>query len=355
MKVLTLVTGQLERPNIALEEADKTVRSSLFETTLNSDVLSEQSLLKAPVWRRRLYKGLPFAFSQLIEAYFLRKNYDAIVSWGTGPALLFALLLKLTRTKFPYVTLTSWVSTPKKAMVLRRVHSYITRMVFWSSVQRDFAVTHLGVPKEKTRLVNKAVDQKFFRPMPGAHDMICSAGRELRDYPTLIEAMRGLEIKCHIAVTFRGKMYQTVKRALEEKSMPPNVSVGNLSLPELRDLYARSRFVVIPLLQTDTDNGVTVMVESMAMGKAIICSRTDGKPDVLVEGRNAILVPQGDPVALREAIKYLWDNPEIAEEMGREGRRLIEKKNTWDQFVSDVKAIVEEAASQNDSVRLRME
>ena len=34
-----------------------------------------------------------------------------------------------------------------------------------------------------------------------------------------------------------------------------------------------SLFVVMPLLESDTDNGITVILEAMAMGKTVICSR----------------------------------------------------------------------------------
>jgi glycosyltransferase involved in cell wall biosynthesis len=125
--------------------------------------------------------------------------------------------------------------------------------------------------------------------------------------------------------------------------LPPNITVGYLNPAELRGMYARSRFVVIPLLPTDMDNGLTTILEAMAMGKAIVCSRTKGQVDVIIQGKTGIFVTQGDPKALREAIEYLWDHPEIAEEMGREGRKLVEEKFTWDQFVNNIKSFAEEA------------
>ena len=78
------------------------------------------------------------------------------------------------------------------------------------------------------------------------------------------------------------------------------------------------------------------------MGKAVICTRNPGQIDVLQDGVTGIYVPQGDPAALREAILHLWNNPAIAEEMGRQGRKYIEQNNTWDAFVANIKSIVEE-------------
>ena len=102
--------------------------------------------------------------------------------------------------------------------------------------------------------------------------------------------------------------------------------------------------MVIPLRATDTDNGLTCMLESMAMGKAVICSRTMGQVDVLQDGVTGMYVPQGDPAALREAILKLWNNPALAAEMGRRGREYIEQYHSIEQFVDSVRTIVEEVS-----------
>ncbi len=351
LRILTLVTAGLPEIDIAKEEADETPRYSLYERALGTDILNERYLSRTKSWRRMLYRHLPFAASQIIEAYLQRKNYDLVISWAERPALLFAAALKFTGSRVPHVALMSWISRPKKARALKLVHSRITTIVLWSSIQRDFAVNQLGIPSEKIRMITKFADEKFFRPADRETDMICSAGREMRDYPTLIEAMRGLDIKCHIAVRLRGKMYDTVKVALSEKSLPPNVTVAGLPPRELRELYARSRFVVVPLLQTDTDNGLTVLLEAMAMGKAVICSRVKGQIDIIKEGVTGIFVPQGDPVALRNAIRELWEHPETAERMGREARRLFEQNHTLQKFISTMRSIAEDATLEGKSAR----
>ena len=351
IKSLTLVTAGLPEYDLAKEEADKMPRISLYERTLGTDVLNESFLSRTKPWRRWLYKRLPFTASQMIEAYLIRKKYDVVISWAERPALLFATILKLTGSKVPHVALMSWISKPKKAKVLKRVHTHITRLVLWSSIQQDFAINHLGIPPEKIRMITKFADERFFRPMERESDMICSAGREMRDYPTLIEAMRGLDIKCHIAVRMRGKMYDTVKAAMNEKSLPQNITIAGLPPDELRELYARSRFVVIPLLPTDTDNGLTVIMEAMAMGKAVICSRVKGQIDIMKDGVTGIFVPQGDPVALREAIEYLWEHREVADRMGQEGRRIIEQNHTIEGFVNMMSEIVAETAVEAEALK----
>jgi glycosyltransferase involved in cell wall biosynthesis len=350
-KVLTLVTKGLGRCSIDDEESDRAPRWSLYQREMNSDNLDEHMMAVAPRWRKVLYRFLPFVVAQVIEAFFLMRKYDAVITWYDAHSLMFAALLKIMRLRVPHVALMSWISKPKKAFVLKHVYSHITTIVLWTSHHWDFAIRKLGIPPERLRLVPFYTDQQFFRPMVGEADMICSAGREMRDYLTLIEAMKGLDIRCHIAVSLRaGQIYDTVKRVFEREELPSNITVGSLPPTELRALYARSRFVVVPLLPSDSDNGLTVILEAMAMGKAVICSRTEGQRDVILDGKTGILVDQGNPIALRDTIKYFWNNPEIAEQMGREGRKRIEEMFTWEQFIDKVKEITREAVTRETVV-----
>lgn len=349
LRLLTVLSSRLSASNIANEENDKSPRGSLYQRTLKSDMMDESFLEKAPRIRRSLYKHLPFYVAEAIESFIVRKDYDVIVSWSDMHALVFAAILKLTRRKCPHVALMFWISKPKKAFLLKHVYSGISTLVLWTSAHMEFAINKLGIPPEKIKFIPYYVDQTFFRPIPSETDMICSVGIEMRDYPTFIRAMRGVDIRCHIAAgAARGILTETVKAIYREPSLPPNITVGRLSTTELRALYSRSRFVVIPLLPTDSDNGLTSILEAMAMGKAVICSRTSGQRDVIVEGKTGLFVPQGDPSALREAITYLWDRPALADQMGQEGRKLVEEKYTLEQFIRNIKEAAEEAYQKSE-------
>ena len=347
MRVLTLVRGKIpdRSEQLRLEISDRSPRISLYARELNSDLLNESSLALATLPRRVLYSFLPNSVSVPLEAFFLRGKYDAVVSWAEPYGLIFALLLKLSGSRFPHVALFSWISKAKKASLLRWVYSHISRIVLWSTVQKEFAEKYLKIPRSKLFLTKWGVDHLFWRPIQANVDMICSAGREMRDYGTLVEALKPLDIRCHIAAyrdpAKRDNWFDDLSGAL-----PPHITVASLSAPELRETYARSLFVVVPLLpEAETDNGVNVIAEAMAMGKAVIVSKTAGQVDLIQDGVNGIYVTAGNPLLLREAIKYLWENPDVAREMGTKGRKFIEEFQTLDQFVSDVKTVVNDVVT----------
>jgi glycosyltransferase involved in cell wall biosynthesis len=348
MKTLTLLAAGYDHPDLAeqkkIEEADRGPRQSLYGYTLNSTLLNERYMATVPPLRRILYAPLPVWMGQVIEAFVLRKKFDAVLSWDARLGLMFAGLMKLTGARVPHMVMFSWISRPKKAMVLRLVRSHIDRMFVWSSYQRDFLLNRMRIPPSNVVFCSGRVDQKFFRPMARPADMICSVGREMRDYVTLIRAIRDLDIPCHIAVSVIPGVKDAWMTEIEkEGALPAHITVGNKNYADLRELYARSKFVVTPLIPTDTDNGITSLLEAMAMGKAVICTRTEGQRDIVTEGVNGLIVPPFDPRALRSAIDRLIAHPEEADRMGKAGREFVERSHNLDLFVERVRSSTEEA------------
>jgi glycosyltransferase involved in cell wall biosynthesis len=99
----------------------------------------------------------------------------------------------------------------------------------------------------------------------------------------------------------------------------------------------------MPLHPTETDNGTTSILEAMAMGKAVICSRVRGQRDVIQEGVTGLFVPPQDPAALRKAIEYLWANPDLSRQMGLAARAYVERHHSLDEWVVNVRATVDAA------------
>lgn len=353
-KVLTLIqamTGRLSQEELERREADDLwPRVSLFEKTLPSDMLTERFLDHVPAFRRKIYATMPVHIAQVLEAYCIRDRYDAIISWAENMGLPFAALMKLTGVRKPHVGIFSWISKSKKGRILERVHTHFDRIVLMSSSQQEYALRSLHVPERKIALLRWPVDIQYWRPLHSiTPDLVSSVGREMRDYETLITAVKNTDIRCHIAaggVTLRDKKDEWKKYIGTSNILSPNITVGKKTYPELRELYARSKFVVIPILPTDTDNGTTSILEAMAMGKAVICSKTEGQRDVIQDGKTGIFVPLKNPRSMREAIDYLSANPEVACRMGREGRKFVETHHSLENFILGIRNIVDEVVHQ---------
>ncbi len=183
LKNLTIVVSNFGRPTleklVESEKEDRHPRSSLFERVLNSDLLDERMMASVTPIKKFLFKVLPPPVPKVIEAFFRKKQYDVIISWGERYAILFGLLLKYTHTKKPHVALVYWISKPKQAFFLKKAQSHIDRIITWSSVQRNFAIDKLKIPPTKVTYIPYGVDQQFWRPMDaGERNIICSVGEE---------------------------------------------------------------------------------------------------------------------------------------------------------------------------------
>jgi glycosyltransferase involved in cell wall biosynthesis len=241
--------------------------------------------------RTRVGKNIALAWC----CFTLRHSYDVIMTDGEQVGLPYAAFTMVSgRRRARHLMIVHILSVPKKAVLFRllRLRRRIDEMIVYSSAQRDFAIESLRMPSPRVTLVPFMVDTEFFAPGSAAGAdpvrLVCSAGLEFRDYPTLVEAVRGLDVRVVLAAA---SPWSKRKSELASVDLPPNVEVVRLDLHQLRELYARASLVVMPLQEVDFQAGVTTLLESMAMAKPIICTRTTGQTDVITDGVTGRYVP----------------------------------------------------------------
>ncbi len=259
---------------------------------------------------------------------FLRlKGVDAVFtnseSVGIPLAFLTALLVRRPR----HVTIAHRLSTGKKRLFfqLLKVHRWIDCFLVYADLQRRFAVEQLRVPSERVSHIDFHADTRFFKPMgdgieSGTH--VSAAGLEWRDYPTLLgaaEKMPDIEFRLAAASPWSKHVDETQK-----KPLPGNVDTRRYGYEALRTLYAGSFAVAVPLYDNDFQAGITSLLEAMAMGKAVVVTRTEGQTDVVVDGRTGLYVAPGDAEGWRSALERLRDDPALRERLGSNARRWVE-------------------------------
>ncbi len=273
-----------------------------------------------------------------------RHHYRLILTDGEQIGIPLAFFLNgLRRRALHHIMISHRLSIPKKMFFFDRfqIQRVIDRFIVYSTWQKRFIEARWGLPAERVFWTPFQVDGSFFSPgnisrQPGP--MIGAAGLEYRDYPTLLAALEPLQVPTTIAAA---SPWSKRLSSLDSRSVPDWVTVCRLDLHELRELYARVRFVVLPLYEVSFQAGVTTLLEAMAMGKAVIVSRTQGQTDVVVDGETGLYVPPGDVMALRKAIAYLWEHPQEAIRMGARGRKLIETQMDLDHYTARFKGLVE--------------
>jgi glycosyltransferase involved in cell wall biosynthesis len=340
--VLLTVSGTIA-PDVAAQiTAGKRPRADYLELAraFNADLIDYAAARAESGTFGKLLEKVGGPDLLLAWASFRRRNrYRAIFTDGEQIGIPLAGMLKLAgrgRLNARHLMIVHIISVPKKMIFLDRlgVQSHIDRFLVYATRQKEFIEQRWNIPPESVVFTPFMVDTRFFAPenvtpQPTPQPLICAVGLEARDYPTLLSAVDSLPIQVTIAAA---SPWSKRSDSTAGRTIPANVTVQRFSQYDLRQLYADSRFVVMPLYDVEFQAGVTAILEAMAMGKAVICTRTPGQTDVVVHGETGIYVPPGDAAALREAIMYLVKNPREAERMGRSGQQRVEQFMSLDLY-----------------------
>jgi glycosyltransferase involved in cell wall biosynthesis len=251
-----------------------------------------------------------------------RKQYDVVLTDAEPVGFLLALLMQPLRRRPRHVMVAHRLSPPKKLAVHRllRLRRRIDGVIVYAGTQRDVAVDQLGYRPDQVLLTPFMVDTAFWTPPetpPAGRPTICAVGQELRDYPTMADAVRDLPADVVLAAASPWSKRRDTAAGID---VPANVTVSSFDLSALRDLYRRSSIVVVPLEETDFQAGITTILEAMSVGLPIVCTRTIGQTDTLVDGVTGVYVPPGDAAALRAAVERLLASDSEAGAIGHAAR-----------------------------------
>ncbi|MEP7118003.1 MAG: glycosyltransferase family 4 protein [Acidobacteriota bacterium] len=158
----------------------------------------------------------------------------------------------------------------------------------------DYYARAFGWPRSKLAFVPFHTDPRFLDIPVQDGDYAVSAGRSFRDYDTLLDAWEGLDVPLWV-VGYKGA-----------RPAPQNVTIKReIPLADLTTLIAGAGIVVVPLEERRISIGQSVILQAMAMGKAVVVTRVDGTVDYVEHMKTGLLVPPRDPAALREAVRLL--------------------------------------------------
>lgn len=258
---------------------------------------------------------------------------DVIFSDGEHVGIPLALALRATRLPVAHLVLAHRLSAPAKRSFFTRLHADrgMTRILMHSRRQVDIARRELGIDEQRLAFVPYFADTAFWRPSDLPEEsLIVAAGREHRDFLTLARACQIPGVRTFVAA---GSLHSPDAQSSRPAVWPAGFEVRFAGYAELRMLYARASVVVVPLLETDFQAGVTSLLEAMAMGKAVVVSAANGHADIVRDGETGILVPPGDPDRLRSEIERLLANPEQRARLGRQARWAVERSYSLEAYV----------------------
>lgn len=105
----------------------------------------------------------------------------------------------------------------------------------------------------------------------------------------------------------------------------------------LIDAYRRALCLVLPSVYRTRDGSQTkipellgqTLLEAMACGTPVICTRVASMPEIVEEGKTGFIVEPGDHQALGDRLRWLADRQAEAAAMGAAGRRAVLERFQW--------------------------
>jgi O-antigen biosynthesis rhamnosyltransferase len=176
--------------------------------------------------------------------------------------------------------------------------------------------------RERLAYWRERLDSKFF--------LFVGAIRYYKGLHILMEAAHGTDYP--IVIVGSGPIEEEIKAKAVKLKLRNIHFLGQLPDDEKVVLLKLSYCVLFPSHLRSEAFGISLL-EGAMYGKPMISSEIGtGTTFINVVNETGLVVPPSDPVALRQAMQFLWEHPEKAVEMGRKAEARYWKYFTADQM-----------------------
>lgn len=359
------VISSLRQPN------DPNCRSNGFE-------LPEGSYDGIPYFRsvhfthqkRRCKLKLPF-FSELLEVLLFAKNID-ILTKRIKPDIIHAhspvlvgyaayKAAKMNSLPIVYEVRAFWedaaVDQGKMAQgsfryrVIKYLESrLLTKVdaitVICEGIKND--IINRGIPAEKIFVVKNGVDTERFIPLKKDIDLIDKLslkGKTVVGFIGTLFNFEGLDLLVKGMSQFKdhenvicliigyGQSEKRIINLINEYNLTKKVIfLGKIPHKVIESYYSIIDIFVYPRISLRITELVTPLkpLEAMAMGKPVIASDVGGLKELINDGVDGILFKSGDHNELVQKIRYLIQNKDFSQKLGKKARQNMMTDRNWE-------------------------
>lgn len=200
-----------------------------------------------------------------------------------------------------------------------------------------------GYSKDRIEHIYNFVDLSAYEPTFNYEPYFVCFGRvsEEKGIFTLLKAMREVK-KGKLLIIGDGPKLEEAKQYAAIAELDHVEFLGYQTGETLKSLIANSQFVTIN--SEWYENNPMSVIESMALGKAIVGSAIGGIPELIDDGKNGYLYEAGNEKVLAAQLNRMLDHPEQAEVFGKvsyeKAQQLFSEKEHYRHFMDIIDTVM---------------
>jgi len=184
-------------------------------------------------------------------------------------------------------------------------------------------VTSFGFPKEKVEVLYNFIDEsktKSSEIKPEGYLLYYGRLSFEKGIDVLLQALRLIPGGPRLKIVGSGPEADRLKENVKSLGLQKSVEfLGAKYGAELEEIILKAKAVIIPSVWAE--NMPFVLLESLALGKVVIASRTGGLPELITPGETGFLFKNGDYADLAKKISAL--NNYNLEQIGAAARATV--------------------------------
>ena len=140
----------------------------------------------------------------------------------------------------------------------------------------------------------------------------------------LVEAIKKINVG-KLIIAGDGPERKKIENLVKQNKFEDRITlVGYLNQEQIREYIKKSKFIVLPSIWYE--NCPYSILEAMEIGKPIIGSRIGGIPELIEDEKNGFLYKYNSIDELAIKMRLLLENDKLAQDQGKESRKLYEEK-----------------------------
>lgn len=258
----------------------------------------------------------------------------------------------------PSVVTVHGVMAKRSAVINLIQYSYLSTLGLWifKNADRIICLTEsdareiirYGCPSEKIRIIPNAVDANCFRSGNECQkNSVMWVGRFVpeKGLNYLIEAAKIVSTKFKnvefMLVGYGPLKANIAKLACDYGLLNNSVRFGGpYDRRQIPSILCKAKIFVLPSLK----EGLPLsLLEAMACGKAVVASDISGINDVIMNGKNGLLIPAGNPEALADAVLTVLNDENLRGRLGRNARQLMVERYSWNIVTNKIEKVYNDA------------